>query len=163
MIGLIYPGINRLDYNFAVEGGIFPEHIETLNDPARARWLERSLYLLPIEPRPPGYNPLGEKFLAPEWIARLGQSGKDCFEAIRGMDIARLGQSLNEAMLCWKKLLPQSFRHPTIRTDLEGILAAYQQRYAGAMYSGCGGGYLLVIADEPVPGGFQIKIRTEAK
>jgi len=31
MIGLIYPGINRLDYDFTVNGGVFPAHIESLN------------------------------------------------------------------------------------------------------------------------------------
>ncbi|MCX7668803.1 MAG: hypothetical protein N2439_01860, partial [Anaerolineae bacterium] len=41
MIGLIYPGINRLDYDFACEGGYFPAHIESNNDPAVARWLEQ--------------------------------------------------------------------------------------------------------------------------
>ena len=35
MIGLIYPGVNRLDYDFTHEGGIFPRHIESNNDPAR--------------------------------------------------------------------------------------------------------------------------------
>ena len=39
------------------------------------------------------------------------------------------------------------------------ILTSYQKRYAGAMYSGCGGGYLFVISKEPVPGAFQINIR----
>ena len=33
MIGIIYPGINRLDYDYAYEGGYFPRHIESNNDP----------------------------------------------------------------------------------------------------------------------------------
>jgi hypothetical protein len=28
------------------------------------------------------------------------------------------------------------------------------------MYSGCGGGYLYVVSDEPVPGAFQVQVRT---
>ena len=40
------------------------------------------------------------------------------------------------------------------------LLNAYQRRYPGAMYSGCGGGYLLVASAEPVPGAFQVKVRT---
>src|SRR5512136_1386686 len=28
MIGLVYPGVNRLDFDFQYEGGIFPCHIE---------------------------------------------------------------------------------------------------------------------------------------
>ncbi len=99
------------------------------------------LHLLPVEPRPEGYSPLGEKNLDPQWVARLGQSGRDCFEAIRRRDVAALGASLNLNMKCWETLLPHVVRHPLIKLDLPGLLKAYQQRYPGAMYSGCGGGY----------------------
>src|SRR5215469_12888859 len=81
MIGLIYPGISRIDYDFNHEGGVFPVHIETCNRPAVARWLEKVLHLIPVEPRPEGYNPLGKKILEPKWVAKLSQSGKDCFTA----------------------------------------------------------------------------------
>jgi hypothetical protein len=40
------------------------------------------------------------------------------------------------------------------------LLKAYQQSYPGAMYSGCGGGYLIVASDKPVPGAFQVKVKT---
>jgi hypothetical protein len=39
------------------------------------------------------------------------------------------------------------------------IVSYYQTRYAGAMYSGCGGGYIYVVSEEPVPGGFQVTVR----
>ncbi len=58
MVGMIYPGISRLDYDAAVEGGVFPAHIELCNSPRVARWLEKVLHLIPIESRPEGYNPL---------------------------------------------------------------------------------------------------------
>ena len=48
--------------------------IESLNDARTARWLERVLHLLPIEPRPEGYSPLGEKNLDPRWVARRSVS-----------------------------------------------------------------------------------------
>lgn len=162
MIGLIYPGISRLDYDFAANGGVFPVHIESLTDADSARWLERVIQMLPVAPRPEGYNPLGQKRLGTKWVARLGQSGKDCFEAIRRRDLPALGASFNACMVCWEKLLPQTVRHPTLHVDLAGLLRAYQARYPGAMYSGCGGGYLLVAADEPVPGALRVKVRTKA-
>jgi hypothetical protein len=159
MIGLIYPGVNRLDYDVAVEDGVFPAHIESLNTVRVARWLERVLHVLPVEPRPSGYNPLGRKNFIPRWVARLGQSGKDCFDAIRRRDVGALGASLNLNMKCWETLLPHTVRHPLIKVDLMGLLKAYQRRYRGAMYSGCGGGYLIVVAEEPVPGAFQVNVR----
>ncbi|MDH7600103.1 MAG: hypothetical protein QHH07_10795 [Sedimentisphaerales bacterium] len=159
MIGLIYPGINRLDYDYAHEGGIFPVHIETILDRRIISWLERVLYLLPVAPRPDGYNPLGVKNLRPNWIARLGRSGQACFDAIRRRDLEGLGWSMNECMRCWQAILPHTVRHPTIKLDLLKLLAYYQSQYPGAMYSGCGGGYLIVPSDRPVPGAFKIAIR----
>jgi hypothetical protein len=159
MIGLIYPGINRLDYDFNVFGGVFPSHIESCKKLAVARWLEKVLHLLPVEPRPDGYNPLGVKNLEPKWVARLSQSGKDCFDAIVKMDPKALGASFNLNMKCWETLLPHVVRHPRLRLDLLALLKAYQQEYAGAMFSGCGGGYLIVVSEKPVPGAFQVNIR----
>lgn len=159
MIGLIYPGINRLDYDASLESGTFPAYIESCRDPDVARWLEQVLYLVPVLQRPAGYNPLETKNLDPEWIRRLGQSGKDCFAAIVAKDLTRLGAAMNECMDCWEAILPGTVRHPTISLDLMALLRVYQARYPGAMYSGCGGGYLYIVSDEPVPDGFQIKVR----
>lgn len=163
MIGLIYPGINRLDYDYAVDGGVFPAHLESLNETRVARWFEQVMHILPVAPRPEGYAPLGAKHLSSQWVARLGQTGKDCFEAIRRRDLEALGASMNDCMRCWETLLPRTVRHPALTVDLKGILEAYQSRYPGAMYSGCGGGYLFVVSAEPVPGAFQVKVRLKAQ
>jgi hypothetical protein len=160
MIGLLYPGVNRLDYDYRHEGGVFPVHIESNVDPEVARWLERVVHVLPVMQRPPGYNPLGIKNLDPLWIRRLGRTGKDCYAAILAGDIAALGSSLNECMTCWATLLPHVVRHPTISVDLVALLEYYQAHYPGAMYSGCGGGYLYVVSERTVPGTFQVRVRT---
>lgn len=160
MIGMIYPGINRLDYDFAANGGVFPAHIESLNNKRVSRWLENVLQVLPIEPRPDGYDPLFKMNLDPKWIARLGQTGKECFDAIRRMDITALGDSFNDCMVAWEKVLPGTVTHPKLRVDLKAILRGYQRNYPGAMFSGCGGGYLFVVSNTPVSGAFKIQIRT---
>ena len=159
MIGLIYPGVCRLDYDAEFEGGVFPRHIESNNDPEVARWLERVFHMLPVSPRPAGYNPLGQKNLDPQWIRRLGQSGRDCYDAIVRMDIVALGAAMNECMNCWAAILPHTVRHNTLTVDIEALLDCYQRRYPGAMYSGCGGGYLYIVSEEPVPGTFKVHVR----
>ncbi len=163
MIGLVYPGVNRLDYDFKIEGGVFPRHIESCNSPQVARWLETVLHLIPVEPRPDGYSPLGIKNLTPKWVASLGQSGRDCYDAIVKMNAEALGASLNLNMKCWKTLLPHVLRHPLIRLDLSALLKAYQQQYLGAMYSGCGGGYLIVVSEKPVAGAFKVNVQTASQ
>jgi hypothetical protein len=160
MIGLIYPGVSRLDYDVAHEGGYFPAHIESNCDPGIAHWLERVLQLAPINQRPEGYNPLGVKNLDPVWIGRLGQTGRSCYEAILSRDVRALGESMNLCMQCWENILPHTVRHPTILMDLKAILANFQSRYPGAMYSGCGGGYLIVASEDDVPGALRVKVRT---
>jgi hypothetical protein len=160
MAGILYPGVNRLDYDIKHEGGYFPIHVESNNDPDIARWLEDHIYMVPIIQRPLGYDPLEEKNLDPEWIRGLGQTGAACFDAIVAEDAQGLGQSMNDCMVCWGTILPNTVRHPTIQIDLVEILSHYQENYYGAMYSGCGGGYIYVVSDEPVPGGFQVKVRT---
>lgn len=160
MIGLIYPGVNRLDYDYTCEGGYFPRHIESNNDPAVARWIEEVIHLIPVAPRPEGYNPLGIRNLNRRWIQRLGRTGQDCYSAIITRNAKALGASMNECMRCWEAILPHTVRHPALTVDLIALLKFYQSRYAGAMYSGCGGGYLYVVSDKPVPGAFKIKVRT---
>jgi hypothetical protein len=159
MIGIIYPGINRLDYDVTVRGGIFPSHIESNNDPDVASWLGEVIQIVSVGPRPDGYNPLGRKNFSPEWIARLGQSGKDCYDAIINKNLDVLGAAFNECMLCWHTIMPDILEHPTLKIDLLALLEYYQSRYPGAMYSGCGGGYLYVASSETVPGSFRIKVR----
>jgi hypothetical protein len=161
MVGLIVPGISRLDYDAAIEGGVFPSHIETTCEPDTVRWLEGVLHLIPVGPRPAGYAPLGVRRLDAAWIRRLGQSGRDCFDAIVRRDLSALGAALNECTMCWDALLPDTLAHPTISTDLKALLAWYVSRHPGAMYSGCGGGYLVVASTDDVPGSFRVSVRTE--
>ena len=159
MIGLVYPGISRLDFDAASEGGYFPKHIESCLDPQIAAWVERVLHVIPVAPRPPGYSPLGEKHLDAGVVRQLGQTGKDCYQAILAKDIKALGKSMNDCMDCWATLLPHVVKHPTLELDLVALLKCFQRVYPGAMYSGCGGGYLYVVSDQPVPGAFKISVR----
>ena len=159
MCGIVYPGISRLDYDASVDGGWFPSHVESTSDPEVVAWLERVIHLVPVMQRPAGYGPLGVKRLDPAWIARLGSSGRACYDAIVGMDVLALGESLNECSLAWDAILPQVYEHPTISLDLRALREAYADGYPGAMYSGCGGGYLIVASEEAPVGSSRIAVR----
>jgi hypothetical protein len=160
MVGLLYPGVCRLDYDASVKAGIFPARVETCTDHGVARWLERVIKVLPVAPRPAGYEPLAVQNLDPAWIARLGQSGRSCWDAILARDAPALGESMNECMLCWETLLPHVVRPPASAVDLVGLLRYYQGRCHGAMYSGSGGGYFYMVSEAPVPGSFGVQVRT---
>ena len=159
MCGLIYPGISRLDYDASVEGGWFPSRIESTRDPQVVAWLERVIHLVPVGSRPDGYDPLETRNMDAGWVARLGRSGQACYDAIVAMDLAALGESLNETSVSWRAILPNIYEHPTIKGDRWGLLQGYMAGYPGAMQSGCGGGYIIVASDEPPAGSSRISVR----
>ncbi len=159
MVGLVYPSIVRMDFDIANEGGYFPMRVEICEDPDVVFWVEKTIKIIPIAQRPSGYNPLGIKNLDPGWVKRLGESGRNCFDAIVGRDLGALQASMNECMLAWEALLPSTLRHPLITVDLVGIMDFYRKEYGGAMYSGCGGGYLFVASNRNVPGSIGFRVR----
>jgi len=103
MIGLIYPGVNRLELPVRPRGRGVPKHIESNNDPQIARWLEKVIHLIPVAPRPDGYNPLGGEEPRCGLESRSSvRRARGCYEAIVGRDAKALGRSMNQCMQCWE-------------------------------------------------------------
>jgi cytidyltransferase-like protein len=150
-IGLLFPGINRLYY----KGGYWPEKIYSTVDPEICDWLSDVLYLVPLEPRPKGYDPLKIMHLEKPFIQELGESGNRCWESILKKDINGLGRSMTDTILSWKKILPLTVPD-YVMDELE---KKYFANYPGAITSGSGGGYVIVVSDKPVEGAVRIKIR----
>lgn len=147
-LGLTLPGASRLYYH----GEFWPDRIESTTDDEVCDWLEQSICLVPMYERPPGYDPLAVQNINRDSVARLGKAGDLCWEAILAKDIRRLGQALTETHRAWGELLPL-----TTSDDIEAEMAKYP--CYGRITSGAGGGYLVLITDEDVPGGFRIKVR----
>lgn len=151
-LGLMLPGVNRLNY----DGGYWPSSIEACGDDDCLRWLERVLWLVPLAPRPPGYDPLTRKNVAAEIVAKLAAASSKAWEAVLSRDAPRLGHALRSTLAAWEELLPDS-----VPADVLALAKPYDA-FHGYHFSGAGGGFLLVVADPGahVPGGFQITITT---
>lgn len=153
--GIVYPCINMLTYG---QDEKFPS-VTTERRPYQTAWLENLIWLLPVNQRPPGYSPFdGPVNYDPLVVRELGLAGQYCFEAIQNRDLPLLAHSFEMTMTNWLGLMPQMFSHPTLQTDLLDILEAYKAEYPGVMYSGCGGGYLIILSHNPVPGASKIRI-----
>ncbi len=149
-LGLLLPGINRLYY----DGTYWPASIESITDSETCRWLESVLYLIPLRPRPENYDPLEKKNLTVKWVQVLSQSGERCWKSIQNRDVRGLGLAMTQSLEAWKHLLPR-----TVPEELEVELQSYAS-YPGAIFSGSGGGYLIVASDRDIPGALKIQIRT---
>ncbi len=150
-IGLLCPGINRLYYN----GGFWPEQIDSTTDKDLCGWLSNVLHLIPLEPRPSGYDPLKEMHLEKPLIKELGEAGNLCWESILKKDITGLGKGLTDTFLSWKKILP--FTVPDwVMNEME---TKYFPDYPGAITSGSGGGYVIVVSEKEIKGAIKIRVR----
>lgn len=150
-LGIMLPGANRLDYN----GEFWPYHIESSVDPVICDWLSDVLHLVPLAPRPEGYNPLVEKHLSTEDVRILGKAGDLCWEGIVGRDIHKLGEGMKQTLLCWRKMLPNTVPDWVLK-ELENN---WFPGYPGAITSGSGGGYIIVASENEIPGALKIKIK----
>ncbi len=166
MIGLIYPGREPPGLRLSPRGRRLPRRTSSRTTiPAIARWLEQVIHMVPVAPRPEGYNPLGVKNLDPP-VDSAGWARRARTATTRSSrrDVAGPGR-LDErvhGVLGGDPAAhgPASRRSPS---TCRRFWAITSRRYPGAMYSGCGGGYLYVVSAEEVPGSLRIKVRTRAE
>lgn len=150
-LGLLMPGINRLYYN----GGFWPERVDSAVDPSTCDWLSEVLHLVKLQPRPEGYNPLSEIHLEKSYIRELGEAGNLCWESILRKDIRGLGKSMTDTFLSWRKMLPNTVPGPV----WQEVESRFLSRYPGAITSGAGGGYVIVVSEKPVEEAIKIRVR----
>mgnify|MGYP001313106014 CR=1 FL=1 len=151
-IGLLVPGISRLHY----DGDFWPDRIDNTRDAEICAWLSSVLHLVPLQARPEGYDPLIEKNLGETSVRKLGDAGNRCYESILKMDLVGLGQSLVQSLEAWREILPNTVIDSTLPC-LEAVTS-----HAGATFSGCGGGYLLVASDKAVAHALPVRVRSES-
>ncbi|MBN1546076.1 MAG: adenylyltransferase/cytidyltransferase family protein [Syntrophaceae bacterium] len=150
-IGLFNPGVSRLYY----DGAYWPKEIDSTSEKKICDWLSSVLHLIPLKPRPIGYNPIKEKHLTKEKVKELGDAGEQCWQSILKKDVAGLGESMTKSFVAWKKILPM-----TVPDHLMAEMQThYIPNYAGAITSGSGGGYVVVASEKEVSGAIKVKIR----
>jgi cytidyltransferase-like protein len=150
-LGLLMPGVNRLHYN----GGYWPDDMQSSVDKGICDWLSDIIHLVPLNPRPEGYDPLKEMHLGKHLIRDLGEAGDRCWESIMKKDITGLGKSLSDTLISWKKILPLTVPDDIMK-EMETL---WFPNFPGAITSGCGGGYVIVASEKEVPGEIRIKVR----
>jgi cytidyltransferase-like protein len=150
-LGIMLPGVNRLNY----DGNFWPSHIESIVNPEVCDWLSGVLHLIPLSPRPEGYNPLTEKNLTVENIKALAQAGKLCWEGIATRDIEKLGDGMTRTFRMWRKMLPYTVSDWLLDEMEKNWLAVYP----GAIPSGSGGGYIIVASEQKISGALKIRLK----
>jgi len=150
-IGIVFPGLNRLDYR----GEYWPEKITTQADEKILKWIERHLYLVPLGPRPPGYDVFKGKSITPAKARVLAAAADGCWKAIHEMDLAEFGRQFRASYEAQVAMFPEMST-----AGIRKMIRQYQDQCFGWKLSGAGGGgYLVLVSRENIPGAIQLKIR----
>lgn len=154
MLGIVMPGINRLDYN----NDYWPEKITTIQEEDTLDWLENHLYLIPLTPRKTNFDVLSNTNINKENARRLSEAAINFWEAILKKDIASLGTYLTASFEAQIAMFPNM-----VNNDILQTLKRFKKEALGWKLSGAGGGgYFILAAKEPaLRNGMTIKARRE--
>jgi cytidyltransferase-like protein len=139
-LGLTLGGINRLDY----DGHYWPHEISTISSVETMQWLEDRLVLVPLGPRPDGYDPLFEQHPHADAVAALANSAIRTWDGIQRHDLDALGEGLTGTHDAWRELLPN-----TTNAEIDFRLAQLRSAGTGATTSGAGGGFAIIATESP--------------
>lgn len=150
-IGIVYPGINRLNYT----GDFWPQAIESCIDDAVLSWLESQVWLIPTQPRPESYDVLADANVSCESVRLLANAAERCWLAIREQRVDALASAITASFEAQVAMFPNMLS-PVIKT----AIASLPKTVRGYKVAGAGGGgYLICIADSPPAGALPVRIR----
>ena len=151
-IGIVFPGVNKLDYEC---GQYWPSKITGINDPTVLQFIERHLWFITLAPREQEYDVLSGTNINQLNAKALADAAIDCWEAIQKKDAATFGTAFRRSFEAQIAMFPHMV-NDTINEQIE----EYKHSALGWKLSGAGGGgYLVLVSEEPVPNAIQIRIR----
>ena len=153
-IGIVIPGLAKAYY----EGEYWPSRIERVNNERAIQFVENSLYLMALGPRHMGFSVLSGTKITPERARALADATENCWRAILSRDIESFGQYFRQSFEAQIAMFPNMMNEM-----VEKLIRQYQDVALGWKLSGAGGGgYLILVSDEPIDGAVRVVARRES-
>jgi cytidyltransferase-like protein len=150
-IGLVFPGLAYAYY----EGEYWPSHIEHRLDESLLQFVESSIYLVSLGPRFGDYDVMAKTNFCRENAKALADAADGHWQAILDRDILRFGQTMREVFDAQVALFPN-----TMNERVAAIIDEYRNSTLGWKLSGAGGGgYMVLVSEEPIPGAVRVVAR----
>lgn len=150
-LGLLLPGINYLYYN----GEYWPSKINSMHEEEVLQFLEDAIYLVPLSPRSSGYSVLENTQISEEAVKDLALASESVWESLKEKSIQKLGAAVLQSFEAQIRMFPNM-----IDPEISKVINNYRDTALGYKLSGAGGGgYLILISDQEVPGAIRVKIR----
>jgi len=150
-LGIILPALNKLEY----EGEYWPKRIFSVDEEDTLTWIEQHLYLVTLEPRESGYDVLDHTKINERSAKNLADAAEQCWVSILNHDLKSFGKYFKASFEAQIAMFPGMIDDLILRT-----IEKYRDRAYGWKLSGAGGGgYLILVSEQPIAGAMQIKIR----
>jgi cytidyltransferase-like protein len=150
-IGIVMPGLNYAYY----EGDYWPARIDPCRDELVLTFAEQALTLIPLGPRGPEYDVLADTRIDRDGAQALADAADACWAALLDRDLTDFGAAMRAGFEAQIAMFPNM-----MNPMLAEMIDQYRDRALGWKVSGAGGGgYLILVTDGPVNGGFQIVAR----
>ncbi len=153
-IGIVFPGLNISHY----EGKYWPRRIEAVHDEEIFRFIEQSLYLVPLGPRGREYDVLSETVIDAPRAKALSDAAVGCWDAILARDVRGFGRYFKDAFYAQVAMFPLMLNEMVAE-----MIEQYRDRALGWKLSGAGGGgYLILVSDEPIERAIRVTVRRKS-
>jgi len=150
-IGLVFPGIAKAYY----QGDYWPSKIERINDEESLQFVENSLYLVTLGPRHAEYDVLENTCIDKSGAQALSVASSECWNAIKSKDTKTFGTSMRCAFEAQIAMFPNMMN----RTIKELIEKHKDIAYGWKLSGAGGGGYLILVADQPIKNAVRVIAR----
>jgi cytidyltransferase-like protein len=150
-LGIVLPGLNNLHYS----GSYWPDKITSVLDEDILGWIEQHLYLVTLEPRDGRYDVLANSDINRDKARDLAMATDHCWNAVLSGDLAAFGDAFRRSFEAQVAMFPNM-----AGPEIYSIIERYRNKAAGWKLSGAGGGgYLILVAENPIANALQIRIR----
>jgi galactokinase/mevalonate kinase-like predicted kinase len=159
-IGLVYPGLNRINYNEELQAGgsHWPSKIETVLGDDILKFIEDRLWLLPLGEREQGYSVLENTKIERAAAAALAAAAENLFLAATLKDAIAMGKAMTASFEAQIQMFP-NMTSSSINKTIDNCYKDFPMILGHKLSGAGGGGYLVLFSEEPIPETIQIKIR----
>ena len=153
-IGIVFPGLARSHY----AGGYWPQQIDHVTAEQTLQFVEDHLFLAPLGPRGADYAVLSATRIDAARAQRLAAAAEDCWDALLRHDLRAFGASVRASFEAQLAMFPNMCT-PTVGEMVD----YYRDKALGWKLCGAGGGgYLAIVAEEPVGNEIRCRVRSAA-
>jgi cytidyltransferase-like protein len=152
-IGLVFPGLAYAYY----EGAYWPSRIEHRVDESLLHFVESSVQLVSLGPRFADYDALADTIFDHDRAKALADAAEGHWDAILNQDLVRFGRTMRESFEAQVSMFPNM-----MNGRIAALIDEYRDCAFGWKLSGAGGGgYLIFVAEKPIPGAIRVIARRE--